>query len=258
VNYDLLANLTVTSVDGVGIGGTATRYPCIVNRENWCIMIKAAGETVYTCEGKKYVCNQNNVVITPRGSSYEFDTVAAGIFSFLTFDAVETCDVIYQIPVKSCQPMLDIVQKIDHLKMSQPSLCRMSCIMETYNALMYLLKSAAPKYTPSVNQRKIQPAMDYLIQNYTRSLTNDELAAQTEYSTSHFRKLFLDVYGVSPLAYLQTLRINKAKEMLMNSVGSVSEIAASLGYANVYDFSRTFKRETGLSPSAYALSKTRD
>ena len=97
--------------------------------------------------------------------------------------------------------------------------------------------------------------MDYLIQNYTHPLTNDELSAQTEFSTSYFRKLFHDVYGVSPLEYLQNLRISKAKEMLRNNVGSISEIAASLGYANIYDFSRTFKRETGLSPSAYARNK---
>ena len=121
--------------------------------------------------------------------------------------------------------------------------------------ILYLLKNMTPKYVMPANQRKIQPAMDYLIQNYTHPLTNDELSAQTEFSTSYFRKLFHDVYGVSPLEYLQNLRISKAKEMLRNNVGSISEIAASLGYANIYDFSRTFKRETGLSPSAYARNK---
>lgn len=252
MGYDLLSDLTVTEVKGAMIAGTSTRTPRITNREDWCIMVKASGETVYTCGGKEYVCNSNSVIITPRGSNYEFRTMEAGIFAFLTFDALQKSDEIIQIPVKSCEPLLDILRKIDRLNLSRPPLYKMSCIMETYNALMYLLKSAAPKYVPSASQKKIQPAMDYLIQNYTRPLTNDELAAQTEYSTSHFRKLFYDVYGVSPLAYLQTLRINKAKEMLTNSVGSISEIAVLLGYAGIYDFSRAFKRETGLPPSAYA------
>lgn len=99
--------------------------------------------------------------------------------------------------------------------------------------------------------------MDYLVQNYTSSLTNDQLAKQTEFSTSYFRKLFSDVYGISPLAYQRTLRINKAKEMLKSHTGSVSEIAAALGYSNIYDFSRVFKQETGISPSAYARNTQR-
>lgn len=51
--------------------------------------------------------------------------------------------------------------------------------------------------------------------------------------------------------YLHKLRIKKAKEILRSDYESISDIASSLGYADVYDFSRTFKK-VGLSPSQYA------
>ena len=43
----------------------------------------------------------------------------------------------------------------------------------------------------------------------------------------------------------------KAKQMLRSDYGSLSHVALSLGYANLYDFSRDFKKHTGIAPSKY-------
>lgn len=47
------------------------------------------------------------------------------------------------------------------------------------------------------------------------------------------------------------MRIKKAKEMLKSDYGSITGIAESLGYLNIYDFSRNFKNHVGISPSEY-------
>ena len=57
--------------------------------------------------------------------------------------------------------------------------------------------------------------------------------------------------GTSPISYVHELRIKKAKEMLKSDYGSITDIAQSLGYLNIYDFSRTFKKYVGISPSKY-------
>ena len=54
------------------------------------------------------------------------------------------------------------------------------------------------------------------------------------------------------MAYVQEMRIEKAKAALGSDYGTIGAIAQALGYASIYDFSRAFKRRTGLSPSAYA------
>jgi YesN/AraC family two-component response regulator len=53
------------------------------------------------------------------------------------------------------------------------------------------------------------------------------------------------------MAYVKKLKIKKAKEMLESDFGSISDIAHSLGYSNIYDFSRDFKKQVGVSPTKY-------
>jgi len=114
-----------------------------------------------------------------------------------------------------------------------------------------LIQSAQKKYLPTEKINKISPALDYIAKNYNKNIKNDVLANLCNLSTVYFRKLFAENVGTSPIAYVHELRIKKAKEMLKSDHGSITDIAQSLGYLNIYDFSRAFKKYTGISPSKY-------
>ncbi len=102
---------------------------------------------------------------------------------------------------------------------------------------------------------KLLPAVEYIHANYGANISNDSLAALTGLSTAYFRQLFKEAYGTSPIEYVKQLKIKKAKEMLRGDFGSITDIATSLGYMSIYDFSRDFKKHTGVSPSIYASKK---
>ena len=70
-------------------------------------------------------------------------------------------------------------------------------------------------------------------------------------SSVYFRKMFTQIMGGSPIAYVKQFRIEKAKEMLKSDYGTLTDIASMLGYASLYDFSRDFKKQTGVPPSKY-------
>ena len=70
-------------------------------------------------------------------------------------------------------------------------------------------------------------------------------------STVYFRKTFMSVYGTSPIKYLNNLRINKAKAILMSDYDSIEQVALSVGYNSIYHFSKKFKLYTGRSPTEY-------
>lgn len=72
-------------------------------------------------------------------------------------------------------------------------------------------------------------------------------------SESAFRRSFKAASGISPKRYINNLRIKKAKQMLVNSDASVSEICSSLGfYDNAY-FTKSFKKITGKTPVQYRI-----
>lgn len=90
-----------------------------------------------------------------------------------------------------------------------------------------LTDSGQQKYITSDKRTYLAPAIDYIAKNFTRRIRNDDMAKAAGISTVYFRKLFTAAYGISPAAYLQNLRINKAKDMLKSDYGSITDIALS-------------------------------
>ena len=66
-----------------------------------------------------------------------------------------------------------------------------------------------------------------------------------------FKRRFVSATGLAPIAYVQRLRIEDAKERLERSDAPVDEISWRVGYEDPAFFRRLFKRTTGLAPAAY-------
>ncbi len=91
----------------------------------------------------------------------------------------------------------------------------------------------------------------YIWDNYNRNIGLEDIAKNFSYSTSHLRFIFRKKMGMSIGSYIQKVKINRARSLLINSGLNVSEIAAACGYESLFSFSRAFKKKTGLSPIAY-------
>lgn len=78
-----------------------------------------------------------------------------------------------------------------------------------------------------------------------------EMSRHAKLEERTFLRRFKSATGLRPTAYLQNLRIEKAKEMLKLSRRSVEQIAWSVGYRDLAAFRRLFRRETGMSPAEF-------
>lgn len=94
----------------------------------------------------------------------------------------------------------------------------------------------------------LREALVFIYNNFSRRISVEQIAGESGISVSLLRKLFVDYCGVSPLRYLQDLRISRAEEMLKNQYLSVSEIALKCGFEDSGYFIRLYRRKHGVPP----------
>lgn len=101
--------------------------------------------------------------------------------------------------------------------------------------------------------------MDHRIRKMISMLSSDgpfdlsttDTAAQVNLSVSRFRHLFKSETGMSPVRYVKTLKLKKAKELLETTSLSIKQIMAEVGIKDKSNFCRDFKKTYGLSPVKY-------
>lgn len=249
----ILSDMMIRSVISVNTlyseaGSTRRR----TDRENWAVVLKFEGETVYTSGGRHLISDMAHMVVLPRGCSYEWLCTRSGSFAIIEFEAEGSYPHVMHLPITGGERILQAFRELEYRSAMDGPLRQMECIAGTYGILLRMLRASEVGYIPADRYSRIRPALEYIAMHFDRPVTNDELAALTGLSTVHFRKLFTEATGFSPIAYLHRFRINKAREMLTSDYGSITEVAQSLGYANIYCFSRTFRAHTGISPREYA------
>ncbi|WP_235885316.1 helix-turn-helix transcriptional regulator [Paenibacillus cymbidii] len=95
---------------------------------------------------------------------------------------------------------------------------------------------------------------NYIRDHYAETITFKELERVSGWSKNHITSRFKAAYGVTPMQYQIRVRMDRAKELAIQSSMSVTEIALAVGYSDVHTFGKTFKKKTGLSLSEYCAS----
>lgn len=91
----------------------------------------------------------------------------------------------------------------------------------------------------------------YMHDHISEKISIEELAASVHMSESSFSKFFSRKMGTSPLHYFNLLKIDLAKQHLVNRNQPINEIAEKLGYTDPFYFSRIFRKVVGISPRQF-------
>ncbi len=102
--------------------------------------------------------------------------------------------------------------------------------------------------------RHLLRAKDLADARYFEPLEVDDLAGAAGLSRAHFSREFRRAFGESPHAYLLTRRLERAGALLRSTDRSIVDICFSVGLRSVGSFTASFKRNHGVSPTAYRLS----
>lgn len=96
----------------------------------------------------------------------------------------------------------------------------------------------------------VRKSLEFIHAHYTEKMTVEDIAAYVNVHRTHLSRLFTREVGMPPSAYLIRLRLERGRQLLVESALTVTEIALSVGYPDIYSFTRAFTRSFGLSPNA--------
>ncbi|MBR5235856.1 MAG: AraC family transcriptional regulator [Clostridia bacterium] len=115
-----------------------------------------------------------------------------------------------------------------------------------------VVRKISPESRPAIENTIIAATESYVRKNLNRPLSVAEIAESIPISRTYLSALYKKVTGESLIHFINTEKMNAAKDYIAASGHNFTQIAQLLGYNNVHYFSQTFKRYTGMTPSTYA------
>ena len=130
--------------------------------------------------------------------------------------------------------------------------------MKTYGEIFeWIIKGIDEEYQLYMENKKdavsrpIRDAKQYIYDHFSQNITLEDISEQIGFNPAYFSTLFKKETGKNFLEYVTELRIQKAKNYLIQTDYDIAEIASSVGYGDLKYFSKLFKKNTGLSPSEF-------
>lgn len=101
------------------------------------------------------------------------------------------------------------------------------------------------------NMQRVNQAVNYIFSHYREELSLEEVAAELHMHPTYFSRFFRRATGRRFVEFVNSLRINRACDLLTNSQAAVTAICFEVGFTNISNFNRHFMAFKGMTPSRY-------
>ncbi len=221
-----------------------------------CLVYIVNGDAHYTFENYTIDVSTDCILYLAYDCLYTID-VKSDIFDviFVDFDFLYNCDTRYRseavgnIEAKSKGIFENMLKT--WLKKSPGYI--QAAFASVYSILSLIAEIKGSSYLSGKSSSAIAASVEYMKEHFDDpELNMDRIASFSGITRTHFGRVFKSIYKVSPKKYLEFLRFERAKELLLTENIPISEIAYMCGFSDAYYFSRVFKREFGISPGKYS------
>jgi AraC family transcriptional regulator, arabinose operon regulatory protein len=226
--------------------------------------LKGAGRIAF--RGGDFICNPGSCVLLPQGTHHDYGIskdCTSWEFYFAHFipwshwyDLMnwhEKPGGLRFLPIPDSETQKNIQTAFKRMvqlrkgTLSKAELFAKNCLEE----VLLWCDSVNPLNQRMFLDSRIRRAAEYICQNSERKISIEYLAKICGLSPSRLSHLYKIQMGQTPMRYLETQRIQKARHYLEVSSFSISEIASMVGYDSPFYFSRRFREHTGQSPRDY-------
>lgn len=130
--------------------------------------------------------------------------------------------------------------------------------LESQQLFLSILSAISTKNTESITQNLASQIYTYLASNTKQDFSLDRLATIFAYHKSYIIKVMNDNYQKTPSQIHTHFRLEEAKSLLIETTFAIQKISEEVGYHDTAYFSKTFKKQFGVTPSEFRNKKTPD
>ena len=198
---------------------------------------------------------RRSAVLSPEGMScgwLHFRYVFMGGHEFLKFFAVPLAfrGAAAEFLDGVQRRLADLCQRGDTMDFAELAAVK----VEGFKMLEAILAESPPREGAEAtleDLRRLDEALRHLRERFCEPLDIGVLARRAHMSRTQFHVRFQRALGMSPMQYVRSLRVDKAKQLLLTTTLPVGEVAATVGYDDQLHFSRVFRSAAGASPTDY-------
>lgn len=215
------------------------------NRYSACIIVTLKGRICFSFDGGYVVSDKYTPIFLPEGLTYTNECLETADSFVFNFHVSETDLIPQHLVGLPDNQVTELYKNIKEYESSMHSF-RYAGIMSKIYTLIYM--TSKHENTLSGTDAIMEKALSYMKDNYHNpKLTVSETAAHCYISEIYLRKLFSQKKNTTPHRVLTDIRMQKAHSYALEK-RPIKEIALNVGYSDVYQFSRAYKRYFGYSP----------
>lgn len=232
------------------------------------LLLIYSGSLLLHIGGREFTAKENSLVIIPPERAHmgisgnngvRYRTVMFDITAF--YNSTSATDKFLKPIVKQINdfnPVTDdaeIVALCDSLIKEQLSgnvASPLIVIGKIYELLGLLYRRCLCEPVLLAPDSKFKNVIDYIGDNYFDDISSAKLSRHFGYDEAYFCRRFKSVTGLTPMNYIQILRLETAKEKIKSGNFKISEISALCGFSDVSYFTRCFKKRYGMTPTEYS------
>jgi AraC-like DNA-binding protein len=228
----------------------------------WIQCVEGEGEL--RIEDKTYRVKEGMAILLYQGTPHEYYAVSSSwIVDWIVFDGhqverflkqtagVQTSGVLYLSKPEQFQARIQAVMDTELAEVGFKSL---HCSSILYGMFTDIMQYASPQPNSSATNlnHRLKMLFRFIDQNFCKALTLEQLADVTECTPQHLCTIFKKAMGIRLFQYINSVRIKKSKDLLLQHPHmQVKEVASLVGFEDVNYFCTVFRKHELRSPSQY-------
>jgi AraC-like DNA-binding protein/mannose-6-phosphate isomerase-like protein (cupin superfamily) len=251
------------NIEAYRFKGIMQKFPAHFH-EYYVIGFIEKGQRHLVCKGEEYIINPGDLLLFNPYDTHSCEQIDGKTLDYRCINVTPEVmkKAMLEINDNECLPCFqqnvlyhsEIVCNLRelHLKISQgdSELKKEELFLYLLEELIQMHSDLTIQFPVSETSNEIKTICNYLEENYTKTITLNDLSNLTGWSKFHLLRSFTKQKGISPYSYLETIRVNHAKKLLEQGVKPI-EVSFLTGFSDQSHLTKFFKRQVGLTPKQY-------